>query len=141
MSQTNTQSGPITLPASVPIPAGRLVSIGNDSGKAVAALPVIATAEVPFVSEDTAEAGKNVPLRPLCPSQNVRVTLAGTCVPGDLLVLTTPDGTNNGMVTKLRNEEGTYRLIGIAEETGANAQAVRLRPVGQRLVTVTITNP
>jgi hypothetical protein len=71
------------------------------------------------------------------PARNVRVTLSGTCVPGDQLVLATPNGTVDGMVVKLPAAAGTYRLIGIAEETGANGQAVLLRPVGQRLITVT----
>jgi hypothetical protein len=84
-----------------------------------------------------ADSGDQANLIPLHPAQNVRATLSGTCVPGDQLVLATPNGTVDGMVVKLPTAAGTYRLIGIAEEAGANGQAVLLRPVGQRLITVT----
>jgi len=137
MTQTNTQNGPIPLTASEALAANRLVGIVNASGLPAAALPNTKTDETPFVTEEATESGDRTTLIPLQPGQNVRVTLSGTCVPGDQLALATPNGTVDGMVVKLPAAAGTYRLIGIAEETGANGQAVLLRPVGQRLITVT----
>ena len=137
MSQTNTQPGAISLAASEDLAANRLVSLINASGAAVAALPNTNSDEVPFVTEESVASDERVTLIPLHPAQNVRVTLSGTCVPGDQLVLATPNGTVDGMVVKLPATPGTYRLIGIAEEAGVDGQAVLLRPVGQRLLTVT----
>ena len=132
MTQTNTQPGPIALTASEDIAANRLIAIGQSGGNPVALLPNSGVDEVPFVSEDAVDSGERVTLLPLYPAQSARVTLSGTCAPGDLLVLST-----DGVVVKQPTAAGTYRLIGIAEETGANGQAVLLRPVGQRLITVT----
>ncbi len=137
MTQTNTQSGPIARTASEALPANRLVGIINSSGLPKAALPDTKTDETPFVTEEATDSGDLANLIPLEPARNVRVTLSGTCVPGDQLVLATPNGTVDGMVVKLPAAASTYRLIGIAEETGADGQAVLLRPVGQRLITVT----
>jgi hypothetical protein len=136
MTQSNTQSGPIARTASEDIAANRLVTLINASGIAVAALPNTNSDEVPFVTEEAVASGDRANLIPLQPDHNARVTLSGTCVPGDQLVLATPDGTVDGMVIKLPATPGTYRLIGLAEETGVNGQAVLLRPVGQRLITV-----
>jgi hypothetical protein len=137
MTQSNTQSGPIPLTASEALAANRLVGIVSASGLPAAALPNTKTDETPFVTEEAVASGERANLIPLHPAQNVRATLSGTCVPGDLLALATPNGTVDGMVVKLPTAAGTYRLIGIAEESGANGQAVLLRPVGQRLITVT----
>ena len=137
MPQTNTQSGPIALTASEALAANRLVCIVSNSGLPAAALPDTKTDETPFVTEEATDSGDLANLIPLHPAQNVRATLSGTCVPGDQLVLATPNGTVDGMVIKLPAAASTYRLIGIAEESGVNGQAVLLRPVGQRLITVT----
>lgn len=137
MSQTNVQEGDILLTASEALTGGLLVKVINDSGLAEAALPDNATDEVPFVVVDTTTSGDLATLRPLSPSQSVRIRLDGTCNPGAQLVSATPNGTNDGKVVTLPAAAGTYRLIGIAEEAGIDEQLVRIRPVGQRLITVT----
>ena len=138
MTQTNTQNGPISLAAGEDLAANLLVGIANSSGSPVAALPNSATDEVPFVTEEDTPSGDHAKLIPLEPGQNARVKLSGTCAPGDQIVVATPNGTVDGQVTKLPATPGTYRLIGVAEETGTNGQAVKIRPVGSRLITVTL---
>ena len=137
MSQSNTQSGPVLFNASEDIDAGLLVKLINTSNVTEAALPDANDDEVPFVAAYAASEDENVTLVPLSPASNVRLRLNGTCVPGDKLVLATPDGTEDGKVIKLPTAAGTYRLVAIAEQVGANEQLVLARPVGQRLITVT----
>lgn len=136
MSQSNVQTGDILVNASEAIAAGRLVTLINTSNVLEAALPNSATDEMPFVCVDAAAEDENAILRPLTPGQSARVRLNGTCVPADQLVAATPDGTEDGKVIALPDAAGTYRLIGIAEEVGVDEQLVKLRPVGQRLITV-----
>ena len=138
MSQTNTQPGPISLTANEDIAANLLCGIANSSGTPVAILPNSNTDEGPFVSEEDTDSGEQAKLIPLSPDQNIRAVINGTCVSGDQLVLATPNGTVDGQVTKLPTTPGTYRLVGIAEESGVDTQAVKIRPVGQRLITVTV---
>ena len=130
MSQTNIQIGQIVLPANEDLTdkEGLLVKIVSDSGTAKVALPDAATDMALFVLTDGDEADGLVAILPLSPDRNVRVRLNGTCVPGDVLVLETPDGTNDGKVKKLPTAAGTYRGLAIAEESGVDEQLVKARP-------------
>ena len=100
MSQTNVQIGQIVLPANEDLTGkeGLLVKIVSDSGAAKVALPDAVTDLALFVLIDGDEADGSVAIQPLSPDRNIRVRLNGTCVPGDVLVLETPDGTNDGKV-------------------------------------------
>ena len=66
-------------------------------------------------------------MRPLTPNRTVRVIAKGTGNPGDLLVLA--DGVttaaDKGKVRKVPDDDGTYRLVGIAEEAFVDGQLVR----------------
>lgn len=136
MSQTNTREGNLPATANEALTEGLLITLKNNAGL-VAALPDSNTDETPFVLRDTVAAGERADLIPLMPSRNARVKLSGTCSPADQMVLATPNGTVDGMIVKLPAVAGTYRLIGLAEESGVDGQLVLIRPVGQRLITVT----
>ena len=140
MSQSNTKVGDILLPSNADLEGkeGYLAKIVSDSGVAEAALPAAITDYTPFVIIDGGtEAGERVQLRPLEPGRNVRVVLKDTCAPGDVLVLAAIAGSDAGKVRKLPTAGGTYRGIGIAEETGVDTQLVRMRPmqIGNIVVT------
>jgi hypothetical protein len=139
MSQTNVQTGQIVLPANEDLTGkeGLLVKIVSDSGAAKVALPDAATDLALFVLTDGDEADGFVSILPLSPDRNVRLRLNGTCVPGDVLVLETPDGTNDGKVKKLPTAAGTYRGLAIAEESGVDEQMVKARPAMVGNITVT----
>ena len=139
MSQSNTQIGQLVLPANEDLTGkeGLLVKIVSDSGAAKVALPDAVTDLALFVLIDGDEAGGYVAIQPLSPDRNIRVRLNGTCVPGDVLVLETPDGTDDGKVKKLPTAAGTYRGIAIAEESGVDEQLVKARPVLVGNITVT----
>lgn len=137
--QNNVHPGEIVFNAKTDLQGkeGLLVKIKNDSNKATVSLPEAATDQVLFVITDTQKgAGAETSVLPLSIGQNVRVRLKGTCVPGDVLVLASPDGTDDGKVTALPETAGNYRQVGIAEEKGVDGQLVLLRPVND-LVTVT----
>ena len=139
MSQSNIQIGQIVLPANEDLTGkeGLLVKIVSDSGAAKVALPDAVTDLALFVLIDGDEADGSVAIQPLSPDRNIRVRLNGTCVPGDVLVLETPDGTNDGKVEKLPVAAGTYRGLAIAEESGVDEQLVKARPAMVGNITVT----
>ena len=140
MSQTNTQAGQIVLPANENLTGkeGLLVAIVNASAVAKFALPDAVTDLALFVLTDGDTAGENVAALPLSPDRNVRLKLSGTCVPGDVLVLATPNGTVDGKVKTLPvTVPGTYRGIAIAEEVGADEQLVKARPAMIGNITIT----
>lgn len=131
MSQTNIQPGEVVFTAKEDLTGkeARLVVLVNDSGAAKVRLPDAITDLAFYVVTDVnGVAGGPVSVIPLSTCGNVRVALSGTCVPGDVLVLATPDGTVDGMVTKIPTTAGNYRAVGIAEETGVDGQHVRMRP-------------
>lgn len=136
MTQTNVKSGPIILSSADDLTAknGYLVKIKNDSGKAKFALPDLETDLALFVVVDGGDT--TTAALPLSPERNVRLKLSGTCVPGDVLVLATPNGTIDGMVKVLPSTGGTYRGLAIAEEVGADGQLVKARPAMIGFITV-----
>ena len=138
MSQSNTQAGQIVLNSSEDLQdkEGYLVKIINTSNVAEFALPDAKTDLALFVVTDGDKKNKNSAALPLSPDRDVRLKLSGTCVPGDILVLATPDGTVDGMVKTLPAVGGTYRSIAIAEEVGADNQLVKARPALLGYITV-----
>lgn len=136
MTQTNVKSGPIILSSADDLTAknGYLVKIKNDSGKAKFALPDATTDLALFVVVDGGDT--TTAALPLSPDRNVRLKLSGTCVPGDVLVLATPNGTIDGMVKVLPSTGGTYRGLAIAEEVGVDGQLVKARPAMIGFITV-----
>lgn len=136
MTQTNVKSGPIILSSADDLTAknGYLVKIKNDSGKAKFALPDLETDLALFVVVDGGDT--TTAALPLSPDRNVRLKLSGTCVPGDVLVLATPNGTIDGMVKVLPSTGGTYRGLAIAEEVGVDGQLVKARPAMIGFITV-----
>jgi len=139
MSQTNVQLGPVVLPAAEDLTGkeGLLVKVIDASGVAKFALPDAASDLALYVLTSGDTAGKSVSALPLSPDRNVRLRLNGTCVPGDVLVLETPDGTNDGKVKKLPSAAGTYRGLAIAEQSGVDEQLIKARPAMVGLITVT----
>ena len=139
MSQSNTQTGQIVLPANEELTGkeGLLVKIVNASNVAQFALPDAVTDLALFVLTDGDEAGENAAALPLSPERNVRIRLSGTCVPGDVLVLAAINGTLDGMVKKLSTVGGTYRGLAIAEEVGVDLQLIKARPAMIGNITVT----
>lgn len=139
-SQSNTQSGAIVLASGEDLSAkaGYLAEIRNASGEAKAYLPDAITDLAFYVVTDGGSAsGDNVTLQPLEPSRNHRVVLKSTCVPGDQLVLADPStAADKGKLRKIPVTAGSYRVLAIAEESGADGQLVRVRPVPVGVVTV-----
>jgi len=140
MSQSNTQAGQIVLNSSEDLQdkEGYLVKIINTSNVAEFALPDAETDLALFVITDGGDEDENTAALPLSPDRNVRLKLSGTCVPGDVLVLATPNGTVDGKVKTLPvTVPGTYRGIAIAEEVGADEQLVKARPAMIGNITIT----
>lgn len=139
MSQSNTQAGQIVLNSSEDLQdkEGYLVKIIDTSNVAEFALPDAETDLALFIITDGGDEDEDTAALPLSPDRNVRLKLSGTCVPGDVLVLATPNGTIDGMVKALPADSGTYRGIAIAEEVGADGQLVKARPAMIGYITVT----
>lgn len=139
MSQSNTQAGQIVLNSSEDLQdkEGYLVKIIDTSNVAEFALPDAETDLALFIITDGGDEDEDTAALPLSPDRNVRLKLSGTCVPGDVLVLATPNGTVDGMVKALPADSGTYRGIAIAEEVGADGQLVKARPALIGYITVT----
>ena len=139
-SQSNTREGLIALTSAENLTGkeGRLVKIVNSANVAEFALPDAVSDLALFVLTEGGDADGDIcEAQPLNPNRNVRVRLNGTCVPGDVLVLATPDGTEDGKVIKLPTAAGTYRGLAIAEEVGADEQLVLARPAMIGNITVT----
>lgn len=139
MSQSNTQSGPISLPAFEDLTGkeGLLVKVVSDAGVAKFALPDATTDFALYVLIDGDAAGKTVSALPLDPATNVRLRLNGACTAGQPLVLETPNGVSDGKVTALPTDAGTYRIVAVAEQDGIDEQFVKARPAPLGLITVT----
>ena len=137
--QSNTQVGDLQQVAGVDLTGmeGRLVKLEAVAGKAAVVLPDGDTDLVPFVVLEGAAAEVNAAVRPLEPGRNIRLVLAGTCEPGDVLVLA--DGTveaDRGKVRVLPEDAGSYRQVAIAEESGVEGSWVLARPVAAVVITI-----
>ena len=139
MSQSNTKAGQIVLNSSEDLQGkeGYLAKIIDTSNVPEFALPDAASDLALFAITDGGDEDENTAALPLSPDRNVRLKLSGTCVPGDVLVLATPNGTVDGMVKVLPAVGGTYRGIAIAEESGVDGQLVKARPAMIGNITVT----
>ena len=138
MSQTNTQLGDIRVLAGEDLTGmeDRLVMIANASGTPKAYLPNAISDFAFYVLTEAAVADAYATLRPLESGKQVRVRLNSTCVSGDILVLEDPTS-NAGKVRKIPTAAGTYRGLGIAEESGADEQLVLMRHISLGNITVT----
>jgi len=138
MSQSNTQVGQIVLNSSEDLSdlEGYLVKIINTSNVPEWALPDTEQDLALFVVTDGDDEDEYSAALPLSPERSVRLKLSSTCVPGDVLVLASINGTLDGMVKKLPSTSGTYRGIAIAEEVGADGQLVKARPSMIGFITV-----
>jgi len=138
MSQSNTQAGQIVLNSSEDLQdkEGYLVKIINTSNVAEFALPDAETDLALFIITDGGDEDEDTAALPLSPERNVRLKLSGTCNPGDVLVLATPNGKVDGMVKVCPAIGGTYRGLAIAEEVGVDGQLVKARPAMIGFITV-----
>jgi hypothetical protein len=129
MSQSNTQSGQLVLPAGEDLTdmEGRLVSITQINGSPVFTLTWPLNATHAFVLTDGDSAGQPVAAQPLSPERNYRVRLSGTCVAGDLLGLAAKNG-QAGYVQSVGATPTTATIVGIAEESGVDDQLIKMRP-------------
>ncbi len=116
---------------------GRMVVLTHDAGVAEAMLPAASGDLALFLLVEGGADGAYVTLRPIGPARNVRVTVKGSCNPGDVLVLAdTGTAADKGKVRLLPSAGGTYRGLAIAEEQGAEGQGVLCRPALIGLITV-----
>ncbi len=132
MSQTNTRVGDFQVLAGVDLTGmeDRLVVMGQNAGVAQVTLPATNNDLAVYVLIDDGVGGDPVAVRPLHSDRNVRITLKGTCNPGDVLVLAdVATAADKGKVRALPAVAGTYRGLGIAEQAGADGQSVLVRPV------------
>ena len=131
MSQSNTRVGDLKFTAGVDLTGmqDRVVWLFNDNGEVRAHLPTLNQHCVAFVLIEGGPAGSPVTVRPLDGSRNVRVVLKGSCVAGGLMVVA--DGAveaDRGKLRAMPSAVGTYRVVAIAEESGADGQLVCVRP-------------
>ena len=139
MSQTNTRIGDFQVLAGADLTGmeDRLVVLGNNAGMCQVTLPAANSDLAVYVLIDDGVGGDPVSVRPLHPDRNVRITLKGTCNPGDLLVLAdVATAADKGKVRVLPATAGTYRVLGIAEQAGVDGQSVLVRPAMVGNVTV-----
>lgn len=135
MSQSNTQEGDLLITANEDLSsyADVLVAPYNNSGQLVVTRPAANNDAALYVLLYGAPLNGKATVRPLNPNRTARVVAKGTGNSGDLLVLA--DGvttaTDKGKVRSkagLTVGSGTYRVVGVAEETFVDGQLVRMRP-------------
>jgi len=139
MSQSNTRVGDFRVLAGENLTGmeGRLVKMGHDTGVAEVTLPGANSDHVPYVLIEGGADGNLVSVRPVQADRNVRITLKGTCNPGDVMVLAdVATAADKGKVRVLPAAPGTYRGIAIAEQAGVDGQLVLVRPAAIGNMTV-----
>ncbi len=138
MSQTNVKTGPIAMRCGeyLALATNHLVKLTHDAGTPQMVIPPSQEDITPYLVLEGTGTGGIGSFQPLEPSKNVRIPIAGTCNPGDILVLGNPGFEQAGRVTVLPSEPGNYRTIGIAEEAAVDGQHVLLRPY---LAPITVT--
>ncbi len=139
MNQSDVRAGAFRIPAGEDLAdkAGRLVVMTHDTGVPEVKLPADNGDYALYLLVDGGEDGENVDVGPLVSGENCRVTLKGTCNPGDVLVLADV-GTeaDRGKVRVLPAAAGTYRGLAVAEEKGVDGQSVLCRPAMIGVITV-----
>jgi hypothetical protein len=138
-TQSNTRVGDLQAVALEELTGkeGRLVLLSIDDDVVGCQLPDALTNRVPYVLVEGGAATESCRIRPMDPSQNVRLYLAGaSVVPGDALALAdhSGDATKQGKVNKLPTGAGTYRVVAIAEEEADAGALVLCRPFGEVVV-------
>ncbi len=131
MSQSNTRVGDFRVLAGENLVGmeGRLVKMTHDTGVPEVKLPAANDDYALYVLLEGGADGALVAVRPTEISRTVRVTLKGTCNPGDVLVLADiGTAADKGKVRALPTSVGTYRGLAIAEEVGVDGQLVLARP-------------
>jgi len=126
-SQSGTQPGVKTLPAAVDLTGceNLLWKIVNN-GAANFALPTAIGDVAFFIGASGGAAGSDTAAEAPDLGENARVILDGACAPGDLLSLS-PNVW--GRTYKPTAGAGTVQYQFIAEEAGADGQAVLVRPI------------
>jgi len=132
--QSNTKRGDKSLPASVDLTGKEnlLWKIVNDGGVAKFALPTAVTDVAPFVGASGDIAGNTVAAEAPGLDENCRIKLDGTCVPGDLLCLSS---THYGRLYAPAGSAGSLLVEYIAEEAGIDGQDLLVRRIPARLHT------
>lgn len=131
MSQSNTRVGDFRVLAGESLVGmeGRLVKMGHDTGVPEVLLPTANDDYGLYVVLDGAADAALVSVRPIEVGRTVRMTLKGTCNPGDVMVLAdVATAADKGKVRVLPAAAGTYRGLGIAEQVGVDGQLVLVRP-------------
>ena len=136
-AQTNTLRGlrKINSAEALTDKEARLVMLADAGTVEEVALPNAVTDICPFVLLEGAAQDADSTVLPLCSEQQVRLLAKATGSAGDVLVLATPDGTDDGMVITIPATGGVYFSPGIAEEDFVDGQFVKVRPL-PRMVTV-----
>ena len=114
-----------------------LVKLTHDTGVPEVLLPTSNDDYALYLVLDGAADAENVDVEPLEAGQSCRITLKGTCNPGDVLVLAdVGTAADKGKVRALPAAAGTYRGLAIAEEKGVDGQYVLCRPALIGVITV-----
>lgn len=132
-TQSDTRAGLFTILAGEDLTEkeGHIVVLTHDSGVPEVILPATVDDPAEYLLLEGGADGERVTILPLARDRNVRVRLAGTCNPGDLLTLAPIDGTTDGMVRATPAPvvaETTYQHTLRAEEKGVDGQFVLCRP-------------
>ena len=139
-NQSNTKAhGPFPLPAASDLTGmeGRLLKITNSSGVPNVDLDDSLTTPGALLLIGGDVAGNPVDVLPLGEVAQFRATLKGTCNPSDRLVKADPTvAADKGKVRVLPATAGTYKIVGLAMETGLDGQLVLATPLND---TVTIS--
>ncbi len=139
MSQSDVQVGDIVVLAGESLTGkeGLLTVLTHDTGVAEVKLPAANGDYALYLLLDGGADGAHVSVRALEAGRNARLTLKGTCNPGDVLVLAdVGTAADKGKVRALPAAAGSYRGLALAEEKGVDGQFVRVRPVMLGLLTV-----
>jgi len=131
MSQSNTRVGDFRVLAGETLTGmeARLVKLTHDTGVAEVKLPEANSDHALYLVMEGAADAKLATVRPIQGDRNVRITLKGTCNPGDVMVLAdVAMAADKGKVRALPVAAGTYRGLGIAEQVGVDGQLVLIRP-------------
>lgn len=137
--QSNTQVGDRQMVAAVDLTGmeGRLVALTASNGEPAVMLPTGDVDRTPYLVLEGAGVGTMATVRPLEAGRNMRMVLAGTCDPGDVLVLADTAVTEDqGKVRELPVAAGSYRSVAIAEEAGVDGQWVLVRPIASEVIEV-----
>lgn len=134
--QTNTRSGPFPLLAGEDLPEARCISLTHSGGVAEAELPELGD-RVHGVVGEPADEGGTAQIWPLDPARQLRITLKGTCNPGDTLTLADhTTAADKGKVRTVPAVDGTYNGWFVAEEAGVDGQDVLCRPISREVINV-----